>query len=190
VSNTLSLSGKMTRTDFNDLVHQLSRKMYGYAFRILRSQEEAEDAVQEVFIKLWKMGEKLGEYTSIEALTTTMTKNYCIDQIRKRKYNFQQEFLNQENKYATTLSPLEELEGRESNEIIHTIIDRLPEGYRLVIQLREIDDLSYEEIAEKTGQNINALRVALSRARKLTRDEFNKYQYERKRIEQLTRKVL
>jgi DNA-directed RNA polymerase specialized sigma24 family protein len=57
----------MTRTDFNDLVMQLSRKMYGYAFRILRSREEAEDAVQEVFIKLWKIGEKLGEYTSIEA---------------------------------------------------------------------------------------------------------------------------
>jgi RNA polymerase sigma-70 factor, ECF subfamily len=65
----------MSRTDFNDLVHQLNRKLYGYAFRILRNQEEAEDAVQEVFIKLWKMNEKLSEYNSIDALATTMTKN-------------------------------------------------------------------------------------------------------------------
>ena len=75
----------MTRTDFNDLIQQLSRKLYGFAFRILRNQEEAEDAVQEIFIKLWKMGQKLDEYNSIDALATTMTKNYCIDQIRKQK---------------------------------------------------------------------------------------------------------
>ena len=49
----------MTRDDFNDLVRQLSRNLYGFAFRILRNQEEAEDAVQEVFIKLWNMGENL-----------------------------------------------------------------------------------------------------------------------------------
>jgi DNA-directed RNA polymerase specialized sigma24 family protein len=49
----------MTRADFNDLVRQLNRNLYGYAFRILRNQEEAEDAVQEVFIKLWNLGVNL-----------------------------------------------------------------------------------------------------------------------------------
>ena len=64
----------------------LSRNLYGYAFRILRNQEEAEDAVQEVFIKLWNMGKKLDEYNSIEALAVTMIKNFCIDQLRKKKH--------------------------------------------------------------------------------------------------------
>ena len=76
----------MTRTDFNDLVRQQNRKLYGYAFRILRNQEEAEDAVQEVFIKLWNLGNKLDSYNSIGALATTMIKNFCIDQIRKKKH--------------------------------------------------------------------------------------------------------
>jgi RNA polymerase sigma-70 factor (ECF subfamily) len=180
----------MTRTDFNDLVKQLSRKLYGYAIRILSNQEEAEDAVQEVFVKLWKMGEKLDEYNSIEALATTMVKNYCIDQVRKRKRTPLVEFENQGNKLLSSPSPQEQLESRETGEIVNNIIEHLPEANRLIVRLREIDGLSYEEIAEITGQNVNALRVILSRTRKIIRDEYNKHYYERKGSEQLTRKVL
>jgi len=72
----------------------------------------------------------------------------------------------------------------------HHIIDKLPDIYKDVIRLREIDGLSYEEIADKTEQNINTLRVTLSRARKMIRDEFNKYQYERRGIKEVDRQVL
>ncbi len=58
---------------------------------------------------------------------------------------------------------------------MHRIINNLPEMYRDIIQLRDIEELTYEEIADKTGQNINTLRVNLSRARKSVRDEFKKY---------------
>jgi len=180
----------MTRTDFNDLVQQRSRKLYGYAFRILRNQEEAEDAVQEIFIKLWKMGEKLNEYNSIDALATTMTKNYCIDQLRKQKHIHLDEQKKQDNDYTSSPSPHEQMENRETNDIIHKIIDRLPDAYKIMIRLRDIEGLSYEEIAENTDQNINTLRVTLSRARRLIRDEYNKYQYERRGIKQVARKVL
>ncbi len=184
------LKAGMTRADFNDLVRQLNRNLYGYAFRILRNQEEAEDAVQEVFIKLWNMGSKLDEYNSIGALATTMIKNFCIDQIRKKKHfiqdeNEQQDFQNREN-----VSPYELMERRESEDILHHIIEQLPDIYKNAIRLREIEGLSYEEIADKTEQNINTLRVTLSRARKMIREEFNKYQYERRGIKEVNRKVL
>jgi RNA polymerase sigma factor (sigma-70 family) len=180
----------MTRPDFNDLVQQLSRKLYGYAFRILQNQEEAEDAVQEIFIKLWRMGKRLNEYNSIDALATTMTKNYCIDQLRKQKHVYPGEHNNHDYHYITSPSPHEQMESRESNDIIHNIIDHLPDIYKVVIRLRDIEGLSYEEIAEKTDQNINTLRVTLSRARRFIRDEYNKYQYERRGIKQVDRKVL
>jgi RNA polymerase sigma-70 factor (ECF subfamily) len=180
----------MTRSDFNILVHQLNRKLYGFAFRILSNQEEAEDAVQEVFIKLWKMEEKLDEYISVDALATTMIKNHCIDQIRKRKRSREEEYKKEDQNYITSVNPQDQMENRESAEIISSIISQLPEGSREIVQLREINDLSYEEIAEKTGQSINTLRVALSRARKLIRDEYIKYHYERKGIETSSRKVL
>ncbi len=180
----------MTRIDFNELVHQLSHKLYGYAFRILRNQEEAEDAVQEVFLKLWKLKEKLGEYNSIDALATTMVKNHCIDQVRKGKNIFNNEGSSHLYVSSPSPSPDQEMENRESDEIIHRIINNLPDIYKTVIQLRDIDGFSYEEIAEKTAQTVNNLRVILSRARKQIRDEFNKYQYEKRGTEQVDRKVL
>jgi RNA polymerase sigma factor (sigma-70 family) len=180
----------MTRSDFNDLVLQLSRKLYGYAFRILRNQEEAEDAVQEVFIKLWNMGERLKEYNSIEALATTITKNYCIDQVRKQKNIYQIEHNTQDYNSITFQSPHVQMENTESYNIIQIIIDHLPETYKTLIMLRDIEGFSYEEIAEKTDQNINTLRVTISRARRIVRDEYKKYQYERRGIKQIAGKVL
>ncbi len=177
----------MSRAEFNELVHELSRKLYGYAFRILGNQEEAEDAVQEIFIKLWKMGDKLQEYNSIEALATTMTKNFCIDQVRKRKRTPVEVISNREFRISSDASPLEEIENKESNEILHKIIETLPEAFQSIIVYRHIDDFSYEEIAEKTGQSVNTLRVTLSRARKMIRDEYNKYHYESGGIKPITR---
>lgn len=168
----------MTRSDFNNLVINTGRKLYGYAFRILRDREGSEDAVQEVFVRLWKMNAKLDAYESVEALAMTMVRNYCIDQIRKLKY------IEPADSNAFTLyhdtepSPHEKLENKETSSIMNRIISELPEIYREIIHLREIEELSYEEIAEKTGQNINTLRVNLSRARKYVRDEYKKYSNE------------
>ena len=173
----------MTRADFNDLVRQLSRNLYGTAFRILRNQEEAEDAVQEVFIKLWNLGRKLDQYNSIEAFAVTITKNLCIDQLRKNKHYIHDKH-EQVIQYSDNASPHELMDNRESGNIINNIINKLPDIYKDVIELKEIEGLTYEEIAERTGQNINTLRVNLSRARKMIRDEFNKYQYERRGIKE------
>jgi RNA polymerase sigma factor (sigma-70 family) len=180
----------MTRDDFNDLVRQINRSLYGHAYRILRSQEEAEDAVQEVFIKLWNLGKKLDEYTNIAALAVTMTKNYCIDQIRKKKHFTEEDIDRNDIKNSNDASPYELMENRESEDILSHIIDNLPDIYKDVIVLREIEDMSYEEIAAKTQQNINTLRVTLSRARKMIREKFNKYQYERRGIKETDPKIL
>jgi RNA polymerase sigma factor (sigma-70 family) len=164
----------MTKTDFNNLVITIGRKLYGYAYRILRDKEGSEDAVQEVFVKLWKMNTKLEEYESVEALAVTMVKNYCIDQIRKQKYIEPADSNSFSLYHDPEPSPQDKLESSETSALMHRIINDLPEIYREIIQLRDIEELSYEEISVKTGQNINTLRVNLSRARKSVRDEFNK----------------
>lgn len=163
----------MTRAEFDNLVHTTSRKLFGHAYRILRDKDGSEDAVQEVFVKLWKMNSKLDKYESVEALAATMIKNYCIDQIRKQKYMGTDEE-NPLDYHDSEPSPHEMLERSETYLLMHRIINNLPGIYREIIQLRDIEELSYEEIAEKTGQNINTLRVNLSRARKYVRDEYKK----------------
>lgn len=180
----------MTRTEFDRLVRQLSRKLYSFAFRILRNQEEAEDVVQEIFIKLWKTGKKLDEYKSTDALAIAMTKNLCIDILRKQSHNYKGDINLFDYQNVTSPSPQEQLENKESGEILHAIINTLPDSYKEIIKLRDIEGASYEEIAKKTDQNINTLRVTLSRARKIIRDEYKKYQYERRGAEKANREVL
>jgi RNA polymerase sigma-70 factor, ECF subfamily len=180
----------MTRNDFEHLIQQLSRKLYGFAFRILRNQEEAEDVAQEVVIKLWNIKDTLDQYRSIDALAIAMTRNYCIDLIRKQKHFTTVEYSISDYQNISSPSPQEQLENRESGEILNTLIENLPETLRTVIKMRDIEGLSFEEIAEKTYQNINTLRVTLSRARKILRDEYKKYQYERRGLEKAVRKVL
>ena len=169
----------MTRADFNDIILQLSRKLYGTAYRILYNQQEAEDAVQEIFIKLWKMKDSLIQYDSIEALSTTMIKNYSIDQLRKRK-SIDHEYISRADQYIeSSPSPQEQMEKTESQNILNEIIRQLPLVHREMIRFRDIDGLSYEEISVKTNQNINNIRVILSRARKSVRAEYKKYLHEK-----------
>lgn len=180
----------MTRLEFNNCVFQLSRKLYLVAFRFLRNKQEAEDAVQEVFIKLWNKKDKLDEYDSIEALATTTIKNHCIDQLRKIKSIGLDDSNIELTHYFNEPSPYEQLEREETSKILHRIIDSLPELYRDILRKREIEGQSYEEIAQNTNQNINTLRVTLSRARAMVRDELKKYDYENDGNKKVARKIL
>lgn len=168
----------MNRDEFNKYVKLISRRLYSLAFRILGKQDEAEDAVQEVFIRMWNMGNKLDNYESVDALATTMTKNYCIDQLRRSRIVFENDMTIRDVSVAATD---EIIENAESYIIIQKIIGNLAPNYREMIIMRDIDELSYEEIAEKTGQNINSIRVNLSRARAIVRKEYSKYFNEKRR---------
>ncbi len=180
----------MTRDRFDDIIRQLYRRLFIIAFRILRIKEEAEDAVQEVFLKLWKMRDTLDKYDSLDALATTMTKNFCIDRLRKKRPDMTDDLGNFGDSDHAFISPHEQLENKESNDIIHGIVKKLPLHFRTVVMLRDIKGFSYEEIAVQTGLNINTLRVNLSRARSIIRDEYNKYNNEKRGIGQTSRKVL
>jgi RNA polymerase sigma factor (sigma-70 family) len=168
----------MTRLEFNNQVLLLSRKLYLVAFRFLKRQEEAEDAVQEVFIRLWNRPGELDKYDSLEAFAVTMVKNYCIDILRKEKSIVREDHNNHMDVINNDPSPYEALENNETSQILNNIIEELPENYRQIIMLKEMDGLTYDEMAAVTNQNINTLRVNLSRARKMIRDEFKKRRYE------------
>jgi RNA polymerase sigma factor (sigma-70 family) len=180
----------MTRLEFNNHILQLSRKLFVVAYRFLKSQEEAEDAVQEVFIRLWNRKDRLEEYASIEALAVTTTKNYCIDQLRKTRTMPIEGLADNRLMYSDRETPDILMERSESLNIMQSIIDNLPDTYRDIIRKKEIDGLSYEEISQITRQNISTLRVNFSRARNMIRDEFKKIKYDYKGNNNASRKVL
>ncbi len=169
----------MTRDAFNNIIHKTYRKLYLIAFRALRNQQEAEDVVQDVFLKMWTMKEKLDEYRDTEALAVIMTRNNSVDLLRKRRHTDYRSFGSGRPETELSPSPHDLLTNAESLSVVNEIIERLPANYREVVQLREIDGLSYEEIAVITFTNINSLRVNLSRARVMIREQFKQYSNER-----------
>lgn len=162
----------MNQNEFVNLVLPFKSKIFRLAKRLLISVEEAEDAIQEIMEKLWKKNSDLQQYKSVEALAMTMTKNFCLDQLKsKRAQNLQLVHSN----YAENNSGLQKnIEDKDSLSWVEKIVSQLPAQQRLIIQLRDIEQLEFDEIAEITEMNATAIRVALSRARKTIRETMTK----------------
>ena len=118
-------------------------------------------------MKLWNKNEDLGNYNSLEAFAMTMTKNYCLDQLKaKRSGNLK---LVHDNYTDREPSLENQLEAKDSLNWVEKAINELPEQQRMIIQMRDIEEYEFEEIAKIMNMNETAIRVALSRARKTIR---------------------
>ena len=162
----------MQSKDFINLLDPFKDKLFRIAKRLLVSHEEAEDATQEVIVKLWKQKEKLTEYRSVEALAVTMTKNYCLDQLKsKRAQNLKLVHSNYRD-FDTSID--KKIELQDTTNWIAKIIEQLPENQKLVFQLRDIEGYEFEEIAEMLDISETNARVILSRVRKIIKEELLK----------------
>ena len=144
-------------------------KLYRLAKRLLVSREEAEDATQEVLMKLWSKKESMTEYKSIEAFAMTMTKNFCLDRLKsKQAANLK---LVHSNYSDESRSLQGQLEAEDSVGWMERIMKDLPEQQKMVLQLRDVEQYGFEEICELLDMKPTAVRVTLSRARKTVREE-------------------
>jgi len=158
----------MNQNEFVLLINPFKDKLFRLAKRLLVSTEEAEDATQEILVKLWTKNENLEVYNNVEAVAMTMTKNYCLDQLKsKRASNLKIVHTNFTDKEP---SLDKQVEDNDSLKWVEKIINQLPEQQRLIIQLRDIEQCEFSEIAKITEMNETAIRVALSRARKTIRE--------------------
>ncbi len=160
---------RMTQTEFIQIVMPFKDKLYRLAKRLLVSSEEAEDATQEVLMKLWAKKKGMGRYRNVEAFAMTMTKNFCLDRLKsKQSGNLKLVHSN----YADETKSLErQIEVNDSLQWVEKIMDALPEQQKLVLQLRDIEEYSFEEIAEMLDMQPATVRVTLSRARKMVREK-------------------
>ncbi|MGB5647164.1 RNA polymerase sigma factor [Muriicola sp.] len=159
----------MTQTEFLNLVMPFKDKLYRLAKRMLVSSEEAEDATQEVLMKLWSKKKGMGKYRNVEAFAMTMTKNFCLDRLKsKQSGNLK---LVHSNYTDETKSLQRQIETNDSLNWVEKIMDTLPEQQKLVLQLRDIEAYSFEEISEMLDMQPTTIRVTLSRARKTVREK-------------------
>ena len=162
----------MKQHTFINLMKPVQDKMYRLALRLLVSREAAEDATQEVMLKLWSRKDQLSSYNNIEAFAMTVTRNHCLDQLKLKQNN---NLRIVHSNYECGESSLQhKVEVQDDLNWVQKIIADLPEQQRTLIHLREVEQYEYEEIAEMTQMNETAIRVALSRARKKIREEMIK----------------
>lgn len=149
----------MTPEEFIRLYLPLGDGLYRVAYRLLGSQTEAEDAVQDLFIKLWSRLDALDDVRSPQAWSLTLMRNLCIDRLRAR---------------GTVPSDTvpedlpEEPPEESSGLLVRTLaaVRALPPRSLELLRLRLVQDLSWEDIARRTGMTEGALRVAWHRLRK------------------------
>ena len=160
----------MTRKQFIKEVMPYSEKVYRLSFRFLNDSEMAKDMVQNIFCKLWDHRGKLNELRSKEGYIIRMTKNACLDKIKLKKH--QTEILNHHKVTQPTY------DSTEYVEVTKKVIEKLPEKQRRIIQLRDLEGFSFDEISKLMELPLNNIRVSLSIARKKVRTEIQKiYDY-------------
>jgi len=159
----------MTQADFVKLIMPFKDKVFRLAKRLLVSNEEAEDATQEILMKLWNNKESIGEYRNVEAFSMTMTKNFCLDRLKsKQAQNLK---IVHSNYQDNNTSLQRQIEINDSVDWVAKIIEELPEQQKMVLQLRDIEEYEFEEIAKVLDMNETAIRVSLSRARQTIREK-------------------
>ncbi len=143
----------------------LSDVLYRQAYRLLGSQAEAEDVVQDVYMKLWRSRASLDGIRSPEAYAVTLVRNAALDRLRVRpRVRPLEETPVQE---AGSDSVEDVLSGRERYRQVLDRLRSLPARQREAVVLRTLYGLSYQEIGRQTGTSPLTLRVLVSRARKI-----------------------
>ncbi len=136
---------------------------------------DAEETIQDLLVKVWQKKEQFALVDNKEAWCMTVTRNLAYDKIRARKQNAQ----DIEEHYSikdTAAQPDKILESKDELNQVKAVINSLPSDLSEVIQLREIEQLTYQEIAEITGWNLNKVKVSIHRARKLIRESMKQAQ--------------
>jgi len=162
----------MTQSEFLNIVLPFKNKVFRLAKRLLVSKEEAEDATQEILLKLWNKKEQIQDYKNVEAFSMTMTKNFCLDKLKSKHA---QNLKIVHNNYQDNNASLQkQIEVKDSLSWVSKIMEELPEQQKIIMQLRDIEQYDFNEISKMLDMNETAIRVALSRARKTLREKLTK----------------
>ncbi len=160
----------MTWDLFHQQVFPIRHKLYRFALRITGSVHEAEDVVQEVMEKVWKTAPAQTENVqNWEAWCMTLTRNRSLDKTRSQTLRRTSPLEVEVDRKSDTVTPAQATEGNDLIAHVKLMMQQLPEKQKLVMHLRDIEELSYDEIAAALQISLDQVKVNLHRARKAIR---------------------
>jgi RNA polymerase sigma-70 factor (ECF subfamily) len=158
-----------------ELVRRHQQRVYQIAYRLLRDPLEAEDAAQEVFIKVYENAHRFEPKASVAAWLHRITANHCLNLLRRRRPH---DSLDQEEAPSHPdpgASPLEILEERDLHRRLEELLNSLPENQRRALVLKRYAGLSYQEIGQELGLSPQAVDGLLKRARQTLKQALQDY---------------
>ena len=170
----------MKKISFRDDVLPLKNRLYRLALRITLNPAEAEDAVQESLIRVWEHRDEWDQIDSMEAYSLTICRNISLDMAGKAgRGNVQLSTINlstdsQLSTLNSQLLPDESQEQKERIALVRKIMDTLPEVQRSIMELRDIEGKTYQEIADILKLSETQVKVYLHRARTSIRQQAEK----------------
>lgn len=170
----------METTIYKDQILTITDKLYRLARSILRNDDAAQDAVQDLNLKLWEKRKQLLEVDNVPAFAMRSMRNLCLDYLRQSHEGNEIP----DNIEYEEMNPYQQTEQRDMVQRVQAMIERLPELQRSVIKMRDVEGMEISEIAYITQISENAVSVNLSRARQRIREQIVN---EHKRVEQWQR---
>lgn len=170
----LILLQKGNERAFTAIYERYHKLLYVLAYKYLKDNDTAKDAVQQIFLKLWESRSLFSIHINLRNYLYTMLKNHLLNEIRnnytalEKNYELAQETIEYENEI------LSKLEEKEMTEQLYRAIDSLPEQKKAVCLYKLKDSLSNQEIAEKMQISIPTVKTHYSQAIKLLREHFDK----------------
>lgn len=182
MSDELNLIEKSKNGDayaFSELAESYQKKILNFTFRMLGNLEDAEDVTQEVFIKAFRNISKFDGKSSFSTWLYKIASNAATDELRKRKRRGTDKVISlyqedEDGEYELTVStdgdePYEKLQKKDAQKVLLDAIEKLGEEHKNVIIMRDVQNLTYDEIAKITGQSLGTVKSRISRARLILR---------------------
>ena len=151
-------------TDFNEFVRKYQDRIYNLCRYMLRDPQDAQDAAQDTFLKAYRGLKEFRPEASLYTWLYRIAVNTCLDYKRRTRRTSLNESL-PEDRPSDAPSPDKDLESRQRGEALQSALQKLPGKMRAAIVMREIEGLSYEEIAESLQASVGTVKSRISRAR-------------------------
>jgi RNA polymerase sigma-70 factor (ECF subfamily) len=165
IADILSRCRNNDREAWNMLINAYSKSVYNIALNFFAERDIASDVTQEIFIKLYHNLDKYREEKSFTSWVFAISRNYCIDYWRKNKKHMANSRELDENIDTGLPTPEETLVRESEIDILRKKIAQLEPDLRLILILRDIHDLSYQEIAERFSIPEGTVKSRINRAR-------------------------
>lgn len=164
----------MKQIDFRKDLLPLKDRIYRMALRITLNAPEAEDLTQDTLVRAWSKREELAGVDNIEAYCITVCRNLALDLIARKERTTETLNGDDTDTRDTALNPEEQLVQDDRLQRVHQLFNQLPEVQRSVLQLRDIEGMSYAEAAEALNMSEDLFKVTLHRARKALKAKYEK----------------